>query len=308
MAEAIPGIHHITAVCGPPQRNVDFYVRTLRQHLVKQTVNFDDPGTYHFYYGDAAGTPGTILTFFPFEGAAPGHAGPGMAAAFSYAVPAGGEGLAALAIALTEAGLAVDGPFERFGDSVVAIADPDGLRVEFVATDAASPLGQGGFHGITLWQREFAPTEALLGDVFGMEACGEARDPDGAMRRRFRAPGGAHGAVVDLVRHGDKAAGLSGTGTVHHVAFRAESEAVQEEWRRRLLEAGYRVTPVIDRQYFKAIYFREPGGVLFEIATDPPGFAIDEAPAALGRTLRLPPQYEAHRADIERALPPIVVP
>lgn len=307
MGEAIPGIHHITAICGAPQTNIDFYAGALRQRLVKQTVNFDDPGTYHLYYGDAAGTPGTILTFFPFAGAAPGKAGPGMASAFSYAIPGGADELAALEADLAEAGVQVEGPLERFGDTVIAFADPDGLRVELVAEAGAAPLGAGGFHGITLWLETFDKTHHLLTDIFGYDTVDEAAH-EGTVRRRLKAPGGAAGAVIDLVRRDGAPAGRPGTGTIHHVAFRAENDAVQDEWRQRLLSAGFEVTPVIDRQYFNAIYFREPGGILFEIATDPPGFAVDEPAETLGRTLKLPPQYEPHRAEIAAVLPPITVP
>jgi glyoxalase family protein len=319
MTRIMPGLHHVTAICGPPQPNLDFYVGRLGQRLVKKTVNFDSPDTYHLYYGDRTGSPGTILTFFPFVDAGPGRAGPGMASALAYAVPSGG--LDAWIGRLAEDGIEFEGPSERFGERFISVIDPDGMRVELIELGRANESSGAdeppepasgepfadGFHSATLWISDLAPTARVLTDLFGYEAVGHETQ-GGLERLRFRSPLRARGSVVDLVRSDTRSIGLQGAGTIHHVAFRAEDDTAQREWRERALTAGLDVTPVIDRQYFNAIYFREPGGVLFEIATDPPGFAIDEAPGELGTQLKLPPRYEAHRRNIERVLPNLRVP
>ncbi|MFN3722316.1 MAG: ring-cleaving dioxygenase [Paracoccaceae bacterium] len=298
----IPGIHHVTAISGAPQSNVDFFTGTLGQKLVKKTVNFDDPGTYHLYYGDAAGTPGTILTFFPFVDAGPGRAGPGMASAFAYAIPSADFDRITDDLAVqghTGAGAAV-----RFGERLVTLRDPDGAPVELIESTEATDAH--GFHSITLWARDPDPTIRLLTEIFGYQHTGT--EQEGATeRQRLIAPGAERGRIVDVIRVAGAQAGRQGAGTIHHVAFRAKDDAEQREWMDRLAQAGHRTTPVTDRQYFNAIYFREPGGVLFEIATDPPGFAIDEPVDQLGRSLKLPAQYEPMRARIERVLPPLQV-
>jgi len=298
----IPGLHHVTAICGPPQDNVDFFTGPMRQRLVKRTVNFDDPDTYHLYYGDPDGSPGTILTFFPFENAVAGRVGPGMASAVAYAVPPGGLG--AWMDRLAGAAIDFDGPHERFGAAMIRLADPDGLPVELVEADGADDVR--AFHSVTLWLADPEPTARLLGDIFGFGEAGSEREPGGE-RLRLRAAGAGQAAIVDLMRRDARTLPRPGRGTIHHVAFRAETDAIQREWRERLLAAGYNVTPVIDRQYFNAIYFREPGGVLFEIATDPPGFCVDEPKESLGRDLKLPARYEPRREGIERRLPRLVV-
>ena len=314
MPRTIPGLHHITAICGPPQANVDFYAGLLRQRLVKKTVNFDAPDTYHLYYGDQAGSPGTILTFFPFANAGPGRAGAGMASAVAYAVPEGG--LDAWMGWLADDAVDFDTPGTRFGEPMIAVRDPDGLRIELIETPSAAPRNGGaadgvpaddGFHSVTLWLRDPEPTARLLTELFGYEHAGEEADGSGR-RQRLAAPGRGRGSVIDLWHSETPSIGRQGAGTIHHVAFRAESDAVQQEWRERASAYGLNVTPVIDRQYFNAIYFREPGGILFEIATDPPGFATDESEAELGQHLILPPQHERRRADIERVLLPLRVP
>ncbi|MBF9034543.1 ring-cleaving dioxygenase [Rhodobacterales bacterium HKCCE2091] len=298
MTRTIPGIHHVTAISGPPQPNVDFYTKILGQKLVKKTVNFDAPDTYHLYYGDAGGSPGTILTFFPFADAGPGRAGPGMASAYAYTT----TDLDAWMTRLAGEAIDFEGPFERFGDRVIVLRDPDGAPVEIVEGAGET----GGFHSVTLWERDPEPTAKLLTGIFGYEEQGVEKT-DGIERLRFSAPGGAKGSVVDLIRSDAPSIGRQGAGSIHHVAFRAETNDIQLEWREKVAEAGHNVTPVIDRQYFNAIYFREPGGVLFEIATDPPGFAVDEPQAELGKSLKLPPQYEGMRDRIERVLPPLEV-
>lgn len=313
MSRAITGLHHVTAISGPPQANVDFYVGTMRQRLVKRTVNFDAPDTYHLYYGDRTGSPGTILTFFPFADAGPGRAGPGMAGAVAYRVPP--SGLDAWMARLADNAIDFVGPFERFGERMISLVDPDGLRIELIEAVGSSSVEGGadrtppidGFHSVTLWLSELAPTARVLTGLLGYAETGR-EETDGTERLRFLSPAGGRGSVVDLVRSTAASIGRQGKGTIHHVAFRAETKAAQREWRERVAAFGLDVTPVIDRQYFDAIYFREPGGILFEIATDPPGFAVDEAQAELGTHLKLPPQHERHRADIERVLPPIRVP
>jgi len=313
MMHAIPGLHHVTAISGPPQMNVDFYAGILLQRLVKKTVNFDAPDTYHLYYGNQQAEPGSILTFFPFADAGPGRAGPGMASAVAYAVPKGG--LNAWIMALAEAAVEFDGPSERFGEQMIALTDPDGLRIELVETDRGTadvadmkdePV-DSGFHSVTLWLDNPDRTARLLTDVFGFSSADEASD-SGEKRYRFLANGHARGSAVDLITTDAASIGRQGAGSIHHVAFRAENDDVQMAWRETLLGQGFDVTPQIDRQYFNAIYFREPGGVLFEIATDPPGFAVDEPMETLGQVLKLPAQHERRRDQIVRVLPPITIP
>lgn len=313
MTQTIPGLHHVTAISGPPQENVNFYVGTLLQRLVKKTVNFDDPGTYHLYYGNQQAEPGTILTFFPFVDAGPGRAGPGMASAVAYAVPKGG--LNAWMMAFAEAAVEFDGPFERFGEQMIALTDPDGLRIELIETvrgtgDAKitddGPVDDG-FHSVTLWLDNPDRTARLLTDIFGYSSAGEASDGK-EKRYRFLANGHGRGSAIDLITSDAASIGRQGAGSIHHVAFRAETDDVQMAWHDTLRSQGFDVTPQIDRQYFNAIYFHEPGGVLFEIATDPPGFATDEPMETLGQELKLPTQYESRRDKIERILPPIKIP
>lgn len=302
------GIHHVTAIAGNAARNLAFYTRVLGLRFVKKTVNFDDPGTYHFYYGDEAGTPGTVLTFFPWEQAAPGRAGVGLTREIAFRVPADAVGY--WARRLVDEGVAVDAPTRRFGEPVLTFADPDGLPLALVgvAGAEAEPAWGGGvvaaehairgFHGVTLMLREAAPTGAILTDVLGFAEA----ERDGA-RVRYRAEATA-GGVVDIREAKESPAGGMGRGAVHHVAFRAADDDAQAVMARRLAE-NHRmaVTDQKDRQYFRSIYFREPGGVLFEIATDRPGFTVDEPLAALGGALRLPPFLEARRTEIESVLP-----
>lgn len=305
MATTIPGLHHVTAISGPPQENVDFYTGMLGQRLVKKTVNFDAPDTYHLYYGDHAGSPGTILTFFPFVDAGPGRAGAGMASAYAYSVSKGR--FDALMADLAARAIDFAGPVERFGQRVITLSDPDGAPVELVETDRAADTLLDGFHSVTLWERAPEATARVLTEVFGYEAAGEEAGADGSRRLRYVAPGNARGNVVDIYLSEKRAIGRPGTGTIHHVAFRARSDAEQAEWQKRLAAVGLPTTPVIDRQYFNAIYFREPGGVLFEIATDPPGFTADEPLETLGQALKLPEQHERLRGQIERILPELRV-
>lgn len=309
MTDHIAGLHHVTAISRAPQANVDFYVHILGQRLVKKTVNFDDPGTYHLYYGDQAGTPGTIMTFFPFIGAARGHAGPGMASAVAYAVVPGT--LNDWKDQLTESGIECEGPFERFGEMLITFQDPDGLPVELIESGNTTPYESRfkddlqGFHSVTLCLSDRDRTARLLADVFGYLAVGEEEAEGGGTRLRMRSPLDTTGSLIDLRCQPERVIARPGAGTIHHVAFRAQDDEDQLVWRDKLMSAGMHVTPVIDRQYFNAIYFHEPGGVLFEIATDPPGFDVDEDKADMGSRLMLPPKYEARREAIERRLPAI---
>lgn len=302
------GIHHVTAIAGSPARNLGFYTRTLGLRLVKKTVNFDDPGTYHFYYGDEAGGPGTILTFFPWEHAAPGRGGVGLTQTTAFRVPAASIGY--WSHRFVELGVKHEAPEKRFGETVLPFADPDGMSLALVGTpgaeaepawsDGGIPAEHAirGLQGVTLLLEEAAPTAAILTGVLGFVDGGR----EGSLLR-FTAPG-QPGGVVDLREAPGFLAGRMGRGSVHHVAFRAADDAEQAEMARKLLQNhGLHATEQKDRQYFRSIYFREPGGILFEIATDQPGFAIDEPLAALGGALKLPPFLEARRAHLEAILP-----
>jgi glyoxalase family protein len=307
------GIHHVTAIAGDAQRNLDFYTGLLGLRLIKRTVNFDDPGTYHLYYGDEEGCPGTIMTFFPWQGAPRGSLGAGQTSSTAFSVPEGSLGY--WQDRLQAAGLPVEAPKSRFDEEVVAFADPDGLRLELVAHTgvAALPPWQDGpvpapyairsFHGITLLESSLEGTAAVLTERFGYEE----RDSSGA-RHRFVAPGAGPASRVDVVEQPDAGFGRIAVGSVHHVAFRIADDAEQTRWRDEALANGLQVTPVRDRNYFHSVYFREPGGVLFEVATDPPGFTIDESVAELGTSLRLPVWLESEREVLESTLPKLTLP
>jgi glyoxalase family protein len=305
------GIHHVTAIAGPARRNLDFYTRTLGLRLVKKTVNFDDPGTYHFYYGDEAGGPGTILTFFPWEHAAPGRAGIGETLETAFRIPESALGY--WMQRFVEQGVRHEATAKRFGETVLSFRDPDGMRLALVAlpgiesepawSDGTIPVEYAlrGFHGVSLLLDKAAPTGAILADVFGFEEI--ARE---ASLIRYRAGDTAIGGIVDLQEAGGFLPGRPGAGSVHHVAFRAADDATQAEMVERLAQHhGIRTTEQLDRNYFRSVYFREPGGVLFEIATDEPGFAVDEPVESLGQALKLPARYEAARERIEAVLPKV---
>lgn len=305
----INGIHHVTAIAGPARRNLDFYGRVLGLRLVKKTVNFDDPGTYHLYYGDAAGAPGTILTFFPWEHAAPGRLGVGETQETAFRVPEGAIGY--WTHRLVELGVVHEQPQKRFGETVLAFRDPDGMRLAVIGVpgiEAEPAWGEGGipaeyairgFHSVSLLLEDAAPTGAILSDVFGFAEVAR----EGSLIR-YRAEGTPLGGIIDLRGAGGFLPARQGAGSVHHIAFRAADDAAQQEMVRRLAENhGIRTTEQKDRNYFRSVYFREPGRVLFEIATDVPGFAVDEAPETLGQALKLPAQYESRRSDIEAVLP-----
>lgn len=302
------GIHHITAISDEIDRTLDFYVRVLGLRFVKRTVNYDDAGTYHLYFGDELGRPGTILTFFPWPGGFPGRVGLGQVAATAFLIPQ--SSLDFWRARLSSTGVAYEGPERRFDEQVLSLVDPDGLHVELVArADTPSPSDEDrggvaaehairGFHGVTLWVNGDPGTQAVLAGPLGFAVRGEEK---GRTRLVGTAP---VGSAVDLLQVDGFPQAAGGTGTVHHVAFRAPDDAAQAETRRQLWETGIATTRVQDRQYFRSIYFREPGGVLFEVATDGPGFTTDETPADLGRRLTLPPWLEPDRASIEAALPP----
>jgi glyoxalase family protein len=305
------GIHHVTAIAGPARRNVDFYTRLLGLRLVKKTVNFDDPGTYHLYYGDETGRPGTILTFFPWEHAAPGRLGVGETQETVFRVPEGALGY--WTHRLIEKGVPHEVPQKRFGETVLAFKDPDGMRLALAAVpgiDRESAWSDGevpaddairGFHGVSLLLREAEPTGAILTDVLGFA---ETAREDSTVR--FQAEGTGVGGIVDIRVAGDFLRGRQGAGSVHHVAFRAADDEAEFAMMKRLAENhGIRTTDQKDRNYFRSLYFREPGGVLFEIATDIPGFAADEPVATLGQALKLPPPLEPRRREIEAVLPPL---
>ena len=302
------GIHHVTAISGKAARNLDFYTRTLGVRFVKKTVNFDDPGTYHLYYGDEVGHPGTILTFFPWENAAPGRAGIGLAQQTAFRVPMSSIGF--WTHRFLAKSVAHDSFEKRFDEPVLSFKDPDGLSLALVGvsdvegeetwTDGGVPAEHAirGFHGVTLMIGDSAGTAAILGDVLGFKEVGRE-----GPYLRFRTAQGV-GGVVDIREAKEFLAGQMGRGSVHHVAFRAVDDAAQAAMARKLVENhGLQHTPQLDRQYFRSVYFREPGGVLFEIATDAPGFAVDESVASLGKELKLPPFLEPRRHEIEAALP-----
>jgi len=310
-SDRIAGIHHITAIASDPQRTLDFYTQVIGLRLVKLTVNFDDPGTYHFYFGDEVGSPGTILTFFPWPHVPQGEIGTGQVTAIAFEAPA--ESLEFWSKRLRDRGLSIAGIEGRFGEEVIRFRDPDGLWLELVGVSrgAERPVTASGeiprehalrgFHSATLSERDAAATERLV-EFMGFTSVGEA-----GRRIRYQATGG-DASIVDIVRDPKTAPGGLGAGIVHHIAFRTPTDERQERWRRELMPRVRAITPVIDRMYFHSIYFREPGGVLFEIATDPPGFAIDEAVDHLGERLMLPPWLEGSRVDLERRLPRLTRP
>jgi len=310
MQSPISGIHHVTAIASDPQRNLDFYTEVLGLRLVKRTVNFDDPGTYHLYFGDEVGTPGSILTFFPWPMAHRGSPGVGQVEVTSFSIPEGS--LKYWEQRLLSAGMPAERSGKRFDEEVLTFGDPDGLKLELVAH--AQPAGTGrawidasvpaqhairGFYSVTLCEQGYESTVEVL-DTMGFKKVGEHGN-----RFRFDVGQGGAGARVDVLCASEASYGNVAAGIVHHVAWRVADDSSQLSWRKQLVNKHLNVTPVIDRCYFHSIYFREPGGVLFELATDPPGFAIDEPVEKLGEALKLPSWLEASRKTIEHVLPPI---
>ncbi|KAB2460627.1 ring-cleaving dioxygenase [Bacillus sp. CH126_4D] len=308
MEKKTMGIHHITAIVGHPQENVDFYAGVLGLRLVKQTVNFDDPGTYHLYFGNEGGKPGTIITFFPWAGARQGVIGDGQVGITSYVVPKGAmdfweNRLKKFDVAYTK--------MTRFGEQYLEFDDPHGLHIELVEREEGElnnwtfgevtpEVAIKGFGGAVLLSAQPQKTAELLEHVMGLEKIGEEGE-----FVRFRSSADI-GNIIDL-KLSTIGRGQMGVGTVHHIAWRASDDADQLDWNEHVSRFGYGVTPVQDRNYFNAIYFREHGEILFEIATDPPGFAHDESLETMGEELKLPEQYESHRKQIEQTLLPFEV-
>lgn len=311
MENQIKGIHHITAIAGNAKRNVNFYTNTLGLHLVKKTVNFDDPNTYHLYYGDTAGSPGTILTFFPWEGIAAGRRGARQATEIGYSVPQGS--LDFWLKRLDDHNVTYNKVATKFGEDYLTLLDPDGLKLELTVaknqddrlpwetTEIKADNAIKGFHNITITTNKMQPTADILTGVFGYKLLEQHVN-----RYRFITDTVGTAAIVDLVEVAGEVAGHVAGGSVHHVAFRVENEQILMEYRDKIANLGLHITEKIDRNYFYSLYFREPGGVLFEIATDNPGFAVDEPADELGTHLMLPAQYESQRAQIEKNLPQLV--
>jgi glyoxalase family protein len=304
----ISGIHHITAIASSASENLAFYENVLGLRLVKKTVNFDDPYTYHLYYGDAAGAPGTIITFFPWEKLPRGKTGAGKVTSIAFAIPKGSSDY-------WHKQLSVDGvetkEGERFGDSLIQFEDPHGLCLELIETPTVhSTLIQNsnpesaahrivGFHSATTLLRSLKKTQSLLMNSMGMAL----HDKEGNRYRFKMKSDDSFGHFYDVVIDAQAETGQQGGGTVHHIAFRVPTDEELKYWQKSLMDNGFSVTPIRDRKYFKSIYFHEPGGVLFEIATDPPGFTVDEPYESLGHELKLPDQCEPRRTEIESRLP-----
>ncbi|MBA8824675.1 glyoxalase family protein [Saccharopolyspora lacisalsi] len=313
MPSAPAGLHHVTAIATDPQRNADFYHAVLGLRLVKTTVNFDAPDTYHLYFGDESGQPGTLITFFPWPSAPRGRRGAGQTTTVAFSVPQGSLGW--WQHHLRELATHVGAPATRGDEETLTVYDPDGLALELVTqpeSDPRPPWNQGpippehairGLHSVTLTEVSHEHTAELFTDTLGFRLLHES-----SARFRFTTGHGGSGAMVDLLCSPEAPQGLVAAGTVHHIAWRTPDETQQTSWRTTLVDRGLNVTPILDRRYFQSIYFREPGGVLLEIATDSPGFTVDEPLMELGRALKLPPWLEPTRAEIERELPTLRVP
>lgn len=307
MENKILGLHHVTAIASNAKVNLDFYTNVLGMRLVKKTVNFDDPSTYHFYFGNETGTPGTILTFFPWAGVRQGVNGAGMATHIGYSVPQGSLGF--WKDRLTQFNVPMKEE-EVFGEKMVSFKDPDGLNLQFIetnkedqreawSTDAIAPeVATKGFHNVTLTLRQTEPTLKVLTDILGYGFQQQEGD-----RMRLATDAIETANIIDIHESPMTGSGLNAAGTNHHIAFRVKNDDILMNYREKVLSAGLQITPKIDRDYFFSLYFREPGGVLFELATDNPGFMRDESRAELGTNLKLPKQYEAMRSEIELALP-----
>ena len=307
MSNSILGLHHITAIAGNAQQNFDFYTRILGLRLVKKTVNFDDPGTYHLYYGDESGAAGTILTFFPWEGIGQGTEGVGMATEIGYAVP---EGSLDFWLERFKENKVVTGEIaQRFGETILPFKDPDGLSLSLIIPEKADTrtpwetdtvkkeIATRGFHSTTLSLQKIDETAKVLTDIFGYSLVSQEGN-----RYRFITDTVETASIVDILELPDGTRGRNAAGTNHHVAFRVKDDVALMEFRDKIVKLGLSITPQIDRNYFHSLYFREPGGVLFEIATENPGFTVDEPLAELGQNLKLPAQYESQRAEIENIL------
>lgn len=313
MTVQLPGIHHVTAIVDNPQDNLNFYAGVLGLRFIKRTVNFDDPSTYHLYFGDEVGTPGTIITFFPIIGAMRGVRGAGQATAFALTIPQGSSGYWQQRLA--DSGIHASDPQPRFDEQVITLHDPAGLLVELVThpdaeqwqpwTGAGVPAEHAirNAHSITLTVNNAVPTSNLLTDVLGFREVARAGN-----RTRFATGEGGSSMLVDVVADATIPRGRVAAGTIHHIAWRTPSDEQQLAWLQLLRKAGLQVTLVQDRNYFHSIYFREPAGILYEIATDTPGFAVDEPVAELGQSLKLPSWLEPRRSTIEASLDPLTLP
>ena len=311
METLINGLHHVTTLAGDTQRNVDYYTGFMGLRLVKKTVNFDAPDVYHLYYGNETGSPGTILTFFPYGSLPRGRKGAGQLTYTAFSVPT--TSLSFWLDRLHAQGIPYTGPEKRFSETYLRLEDYDGAGIELVFNDEDQRPGWDngqipvdfavrGFHTVTLNESNPDRTIKLLTEIMQHTLVGE----EGG-RFRFSAGVGGPGNYVDVQHSPTDVRALQGAGSVHHVAFSTNTDETQLAIQALLADAGFHPTPVLDRQYFHSIYFREPGGILFEVATNPPGFAVDEPLAELGKSLKLPPQYEARRAKVEAELPLIVV-
>ncbi|GAB3892639.1 ring-cleaving dioxygenase [Spirosoma agri] len=311
METLINGLHHVTTLAGDTQGNVDYYTDILGLRLVKKTVNFDAPDVYHLYYGNETGSPGTILTFFPYGKLPRGRKGVGQLTYTAFSAPV--ASLQFWMDRLHERTITYAGPYKRFDETYLRFEDFDGMGIELVFTNDDQRPGWDngripaefslrGFHTVTLNELNPDRTIRLLTDSMQHTLVSEEEG-----RFRFKAGIGGSGNYVDVLHSPKDVHSLQGAGSVHHVAFSTDSDETQLVIQEQLMRAGYHVTPVQDRNYFNSIYFREPGGILFEVATNPPGFAVDEPVAELGTSLKLPAQYEARRAKLEAALPAISI-
>jgi glyoxalase family protein len=308
MEDKILGLHHITAIAGNAQRNYDFYTKVLGLRMVKKTVNFDDPQTYHFYFGDKAGTPGGILTFFPWQRVKQGKNGVGMATEIGYSVPEGS--LDFWQKRFEKHGVEFGKVREQFEEQYLPFRDPDGLNLKLIVPthednregwetdEVKNDVALKGFHSVTLTLYNVGPTASILTDIFGYEL----EEKVGEFYR-YKTSAVKNAAIIDIHEDPTAERGINAAGTNHHIAFRVKDEETQMRFREKIVQKGLQITKKIDRDYFFSLYFKEPGGVLFEIATDNPGFTRDESLEELGSSLKLPDQYEQARERIERLLP-----
>lgn len=313
MKPEVRGIHHVTAIAGDPQQNMDFYSGVLGLKFIKKTVNFDDPHTYHFYFGNEIGNPGTILTFFPWTNeASKGKKGVGQLTTISFSISS--SALDFWIERFNKLNIKFSGPEKRFNDSVISFEDPDGIELELITSsrdnrhqfensDIPKNFSIRGFHSITLSEERSNRTLELMTSILGFRKVSEEDN-----RFRIESGSGGPGTFVDILVNPNLMPGGMGVGVVHHVAWRAKDDEIQVALQARLIDEGYNVTPVIDRNYFHSIYFKEPGNILFEIATDPPGFMTDESKENLGTSLKLPPWLENRREEIEKSLPKVSLP
>jgi glyoxalase family protein len=308
MENKILGLHHVTAIAGDAKRNLDFYTKILGLRMVKRTVNFDDPGTYHFYYGDEVGTPGSILTFFPWGNVRQGYTGTGMATSIGYSVPK--QSLEFWIQRLKHFNVKHENIEEILGEQHISLHDPDGLKVHLISpnyddnrkpwttSEVGATVATKGFHSITLTLKNIEDTALILTEIFEYKFLKQEGN-----RHRFVTDSIGTANIVDLIEAPNERPAINAGGTIHHVAFRVKNEEVLMDFREKIVRTNLRITEKIDRDYFFSLYFREPGGVLFELATDNPGFTKDETLEELGSSLRLPKQYEELRTELEKILP-----